>query len=198
MKRMKKKPTHSVVKPRSVALIVVAIVLAAAIYTACARIFHIWPLRHTAAPASDYHTTSTAPSAQDNFKGDKKPVPQTTPEPSATGTDQNGAVTNQPPDQSTWSKSPDGHSIIVYAPAKNSTFTSGGSVFGAASSATVSYRLSDAVSGLLTSGTVNVVDGKFSIKLSFSSSASTGNIEVFTQQDSYGPESNNVLIPVRF
>lgn len=195
MKR-KQQITRLVVKYRLVAAAVAA--GAVIVYGICAVVFHLWPLQPAPSLASTAQTTSTAPSAQDDFPGGNKPVPPTTPEPSASGTDQNGSTDSQTPDQSTWSTSKDGTSIVVYGPAQNSLFTSGSSVFGSATSDTVSYRLSDNVSGLLTSGTANVVDGKFSIKLSFTSSASAGNIEIFNQQNLYGPESNNVLIPVKF
>jgi hypothetical protein len=142
-------------------------------------------------------TTSIAPSAQADYSEGDKNIPSGTPESNASGTDQNGSIADQTPPSSDWSSSSDGNSIVVYSPAKNGLLTSGSSVFGRATSNTVSYRLSDSASGLLTSGTANVVDGKFSIKLSFSAAASTGNVEVFNQTDPYSPESNNVIIPVR-
>jgi len=189
---MAKNKSISTRKKWLLGILVLLVVVAAG-----ALVFH---LTHKSRPSysTNAKTTSTAPSAQNDFQGDnQKTVPETVPEANASGADQNGSIDTIPP-SSQWTKSDDGTSIIVYGPAKNSSFASGDLVFGAANSGTVSYRLSDSVSGLLTSGTASVVDGKFSIKLSFSTSADSGNIEIFNQKDPYSPESNNVLVPVRF
>jgi hypothetical protein len=162
---------------------------------------HTWPF-HKVVP--DYtttaHTTSTAKSAQDNFGGDnQKIVPATTPIASVNVSDQNGSISQSIPPSSQWSTSQDKTSLVVYSPSQNSLFSSGSVVFGtAAEASTVSYRLTDSVSGVITTGTANVVDRKFSIKFSFSTTADRGNIEIFNQATPNSPESNNVLIPVRF
>lgn len=144
-------------------------------------------------------TTSTAKSAQSDFEGDsQKTIPASTPDPDATATDESSNATLPTTSASQWSKSKDGTSIIVYSPTPNNLFTSGDTVTGTATSSSVSYRLTDSVSGNLTNGTASVVNGKFSIKFTFATSASTGNVEVFNQENSFSPETNNVLIPVRF
>jgi hypothetical protein len=176
---------------RSAAIATVAVIIVAGAAFGAYSLLHKDPVK--IADASD------SQAAKSDFAGDsQKTVPENTPTPDANGTDQNGVISSSTPSSSQWSKSKDGSSVIVYSPAKNGLLTSGASVFGTAKSSSVSYRLSDNEAGPLASDTAKVVDGKFSIKLTFSTSASTGTVEIFNQPDPYGPESNNVVIPVRF
>lgn len=83
--------------------------------------------------------------------------------------------------------------ITVYAPAQNSVVKSGQVVSGASSLPTVSYRIIDNVSGVIASGQLNVVDGKFSGKLNFDTSATEGRLDIFaTKAD--GTEYSNIAI----
>lgn len=144
-------------------------------------------------------TTSTSPSAQSNFKNGGEKLGSKAPEPSPTNsaTDNAGAVTQTTANSALWSKSSDGSSIVVMSPTPNSLFTSGSTVSGTATSNTVHYELEDDVSGVILQGQANVVNGKFSVTFSFSTTGSSGRINVFNQA-SDGTESNNVAIPVKF
>lgn len=140
-------------------------------------------------------TTSTAPSAQEDFQGggDRSPV-QTTPK-EATATDNNGSIGSIPP-ESQWTTATSG-AITVYNPAKDSLFSSGQALTGKATSDKVSFRLVDTTSGVIASGDIRVIDGKFSTTFSFTTSAEAGRIDIFTA-NADGVESNNIKIPVRF
>src|ERR1700740_829198 len=94
---------------RIVAFIIIILVF----YLACAKMFHLWPL-HKRLVSPVAKTTSTAASAQDNFKGGDKAFAKNTPETSASGTDQHGVTSDQVPPSSQWTKSSDGSSIVVY------------------------------------------------------------------------------------
>ena len=85
----------------------------------------------------------------------------------------------------------------MLGPAKDSLFSNGDTVYGTAVSGTVSYELEDDVSGVILQGQAKVVSGRFSVKLSFSTSGVNGKINIFNQA-SDGSESNNVSVDVRF
>jgi len=157
-------------------------------------VFNSKPIHYT----ETAKTTSTAPSAQSDFPGGDKPLPDQTPSSTTTTTDNNGVINQEVPPSQDWSHSKDGTSVIVYSPAANNTIPKTGTIFGQAASATVSYRITDDVTGVISQGIANVVSGKFSINYSLQTTAVSGDIEVFNQKDSNSPESNNVFIPVRF
>lgn len=139
-------------------------------------------------------TTSKSKSAQSDFTGggDRKPAPSND-KASVDVNDTNGAgvqVTQSP------SVSKDGQ-VTVYSPGKNSIVTNGSSITGKTSGQQVSFRIIDNVSGVIATGTLNVVNGNFSAALGFSTTASEGRIDVF-QTKSDGTEYSVVEIPVRF
>ncbi len=140
-------------------------------------------------------TTSQAPSAQSNFTGgnDRQPIQTTTNE--GTMSDNNGAVSSVPP-ESQWLTSESGV-ISVFSPLKDSLVQNGQQLSGKSTASTVSFRLADNVSGVIASGSINVVDGKFAGTFNFSTTASTGRIDLFTMTPD-GVESNHVRIPIRF
>jgi hypothetical protein len=61
----------------------------------------------------------------------------------------------------------------------------------------VQYRVIDSNSGVIATGNLKVVDGKFSGIVTYSSTATEGRIDIFAvKQD--GTEYANVELPVRF
>lgn len=87
--------------------------------------------------------------------------------------------------------------IIVFSPQPNQTVKGEITVTGESSLKSVMYRISDDVSGVLTTGPLNVVGGKFSGKLKISTGAKTGQVSFFgTKSD--GNEFSNVTIPLKF
>lgn len=148
---------------------------------------------NTTTPSAD-----SLPTAQSDFNGNEvKQQPNKTPDANASATDNNGSNASATPPSSQWTTSKDGSSIIVYSPSSNSKFSSGSTVYGTAKSSAVSYELEDTVSGVIAQGTANVVNGKFSVDFSFSTSASSGKINIFNQ-DPQGVVSNIVIVPVSF
>lgn len=139
-------------------------------------------------------TTSTAETAQPDFTdGDEREIKEPTTKSEAVVTDTKGTAAATP--ESQWSKSANGN-ITVYSPAKNTPIKNGSTISGAATASTVSFRLIDNVSGVVSQGQLQVVNGKFSGTLSFSSTATQGRLDIFnTKAD--GSEINVVEIPVR-
>ncbi|MEJ0072828.1 MAG: hypothetical protein WDN27_01925 [Candidatus Saccharibacteria bacterium] len=187
----------SLIKIRWVAAAVAVIVIC----LVGTRVFHVWPSESTKpTPAgTTAKTTSKLPSAQGDFTGGDTKNDNRTPaaDPNDSATDTGGSQPQQTPDSSTWTKSPDGSSIVVMSPAANSLFASGDIVYGTSTASTVNYELEDNVSGVIMQGQANVVGGKFSVKFSFSTTGTTGRINVFNQAAD-DTESNNVSVNVRF
>lgn len=145
--------------------------------------------------STDAKTTSEAPTAQTDFtNGNDRPIVQNS-KTEGTVRDNNGNISSTPP-ESQWSKSVSGE-ITVYSPPKNSVLVSGGTLSGASTLSKVSYRLIDDVSGVISSGDISVVNGKFSGTFDFATSGSQGRLDIFSTNDT-GKESNNVEIPIRF
>lgn len=140
-------------------------------------------------------TTSDTPSAQSDFdSGDDRSAAQSTNKPQINVADTQGS--DKAPNGSAPTTSQD--SIIsVYSPAPNGLFVNGASLTGKSSAAKVSYRLMDDVSGVTATGDLMVINGSFSGKFSFSTSASVGRLDVF-QISTGGVERSIVEIPVRF
>jgi len=141
-------------------------------------------------------TTSDAASAQSDFKadaGDTKKPSQSSQQDEALVSDTGGGQTAQ---NSNPLNSRDGV-ISVYSPVDNSLFTSGSSLTGKATVSKVSYRLMDDVSGVTATGDLNVVNGSFSGKFSFSTKATQGRLDVFYTGNG-GVEQSIIEIPVRF
>jgi cytoskeletal protein RodZ len=144
-------------------------------------------------------TTSTVKSAQSDFTSDDttKTTDNTLQKDSSSGviTDTNGASASA--GNSSTSTSSSNGEIVVFAPAKNSLLVNGATISGTSSLSKVSYRIVDTEVGVVSTGTLNVVNGKFSGTLQFQTNASTGQLDFFgTQSD--GNEFDNISIPVRF
>jgi len=142
-------------------------------------------------------TTSTAPSAQENFtNGSDRPI-ATTPENrgDATIADNQGQQTVIP-SKSQWTTSKTGE-ITVYTPAKDKILIKGDLISGESSLAVIYYRVIDDVSGMISQGQLAVVNGKFSGAISFTTTATNGRIDAYSATDS-GKEFSNVELPIRF
>lgn len=87
--------------------------------------------------------------------------------------------------------------ISVYSPLSNQAVASEVTVAGASTLSTVMYRISDDVTGVLNTGSLDVVSGKFSGKLKISTGAKTGQVSFFGVK-SDGNEFSNVTIPLKF
>lgn len=146
---------------------------------------------------TDEKTTSAAPSAQPDYKTDSDRTPQSTnEEKGSAGVSDTGGNSVQTTDSSQWTTSKTGE-ITVYSPFKNAVLSNGDVVSGASSLSVVYYRIIDNVSGMISQGQLNVVSGKFSGSLSFSTKATEGRLDVYGATDS-GKEFSNVEIPIKF
>lgn len=140
-------------------------------------------------------TTSNEESAQSDYKaGGKRDAAQPQDKPEVGVTDTGGST--QTGSNSAPIRSSDGV-ISVTSPAANSIFSSGSSLAGESSAPKVSYRLMDNVSGVTATGELTVVNGRFSGRFNFSTSASQGRLDVFVVNTDL-TEKSVVEVPVRF
>ena len=141
-------------------------------------------------------TTSTAPTAQSDFiAGGDRPVGTAAPTGTAGINDSQGLQATAP-DKSLWIISSTGQ-ITVYSPARDKLLAKGDLLSGESTLAVVNYRIIDNVSGMISQGQLNVVNGKFSGSIGFNTTATTGRLDVYGTTDS-GKEYSNVEVPVRF
>ena len=111
------------------------------------------------------------------------------------GTDTNGTVSSST-DPSKWIVSDSGN-ITVKQPLANAQLQSGAALSGSAKVSMINFRLIDSSVGVISEGTLNVVNGNFSGTLSFTPHSSSGRLDVFST-DSQGVELNEVQISVSF
>jgi len=147
-------------------------------------------------------TTSDLPSAQSDFTVSSDNEESATKDPgntlredtgTAVVTDNNGEI--QSKDNNPISSSDGG--ITIYTPLKSSLLKSGQEIAGTTSIPRVNYRVIDDRTGVIATGSLKVVEGKFSGSLNFSTAATEGRIDIFaTRAD--GTEYSNLEIPVRF
>ncbi|HEV2412538.1 MAG TPA: hypothetical protein VGS28_01890 [Candidatus Saccharimonadales bacterium] len=127
------------------------------------------------------------------------------PEPSSivqqgTGTDLHGAsVNNVPTDPSEWSTSSNGL-VTVKLPSANGTFHSGDTIVGSASAGPVFYTLIDNQAGMISQGSISVVNSNFTATVQFTPYASGGQLDVYNTANNQlnGRQINEVVIPVKF
>jgi hypothetical protein len=94
----------------------------------------------------------------------------------------------------TWTQSESGV-VIVKLPVNNNAFVSGDKLIGSASTTKVQYTLIDDNVGVISQGTIPVLNGNFSATINFSPSAKTGRLDVFTTENN-GKEINEVQLKV--
>jgi len=137
----------------------------------------------------------------------ESPVPdenggETTPKqaPTNTGSSRDGGAVDtggQDATNSGQSTSSASGNITVYSPSPDSVVKSGGTLSGAAKVSTVNYRLIDDKIGVIGTGILKVVSGRFSGRFEFQSGGQAGRLDVFrTLSD--GREVDVVEIPVRY
>lgn len=160
-----------------------------------AHIINLYASKHVPITNNDAQTTSTAPTAQDNFTDGDDRQPASTSRNEGVVADTGGNIQSTPT-QNQWTSSKDGN-ITVYSPAKDSKVISGDSVSGASKLTSISFRLIDDVKGVIAQGSLSVVDGKFSGKFNFSTTGTNGRLDIFSVSDD-GVESSNIELPVRF
>ena len=142
-------------------------------------------------------TTSLAPTADENFStgNDRPEQGLNSDKGEAIISDNQGSIDNIP-NESNWIKSATGE-ITLYSPSENQLIKNGDVISGESELSSVSFRIIDDLSGLISTGELAVVDNKFSGSISFSTTATVGRLDIFgTRSD--GAEFSNIEAGVRF
>lgn len=146
---------------------------------------------------NDIRTTSTAPTAQENFNGgDERIVKEVNKDKGDAVVSDNQGSVPEIPAQSEWITSNSGE-ITLYSPTQTQIIKNGDYISGESSLPIVSFRIIDDISGVISTGQLSVVNGKFSGNISFSTTASAGRLDIYGTRDD-GSEFSNVEVPVRF
>jgi len=110
---------------------------------------------------------------------------------------ENGQTPSSLPPSSDWVSSSSGD-ITLQLPTENTTVETGDTISGTATVSSVNYILSDTSVGEIDQGTLPVVNGRFSGKMEFSTSAPSGTLQVYYANPSNGAEEDLVEINVNF
>jgi hypothetical protein len=152
----------------------------------------------TAIYSNGAETTSQQPSAQAEFtQGTEREPGNSLNEGagSASISDSRGAEANQEDNQTTLSS--DSGKITLSSPYDSSVLANGSIINGVSSLARVNYRIIDDVSGVIATGSLEVVDGKFSGRIQFETSANKGRLDIFGLNDDL-TEHSNIEVSVSF
>lgn len=147
---------------------------------------------------TDATTTSKAPSAQSDFnEGDDREAGSTIREGGGTASvvDNSGSIADSV-DRSNPSVSATGE-ITIFSPTSNTLVDDQLYIAGTSTLASVSYRVVDSISGVISLGELSVVNGQFSGTLKIETDASEGRLDIFGAQND-GNEFSNLAIPLRF
>lgn len=155
---------------------------------------------------SEAKSTSDMPSAQEDFNAadvdaddtakDREPGNSIREDQGSAGiTDTNGNIPASI-DTSKPTMSQTGE-IAVYSPQRNQNVSREIIVAGTAKIKTVMYRISDDITGVIETGSLNVINGRFSGTLKITTGAKVGQVSFFGVQ-SDDNEFSNVTIPLRF
>lgn len=147
-------------------------------------------------PANQTETTSEQPSAQPEFNDGTERDPGNTLSEDrgvANISDTNGAASS---DTSNRLVSESGE-ITIFLPAVDSRVGSGQEISGISTLPEISYRVIDNVSGVIATGKLKAVNGRFSGRMTFGTSATEGRIDIFGLRED-ATEFSNIEIPIRF
>jgi hypothetical protein len=147
----------------------------------------------------DAVTTSKAKTAQSDYSDG---APRET---NTSGSNNNGGVVDKKgqsdnsslPSPDKWTSSSSG-AVTLQRPTAGEVVKSGDTISGTATTSTVQYRLVDDKYGVIGQGSLNVVDGKFAGALQFTSSHTTGTINIFSLDPASGAEINSAKIKVSY
>jgi hypothetical protein len=95
-----------------------------------------------------------------------------------------------------WASSSSGN-IVLQDPIANQTISSGFYLIGTANVPTVFYNLLDNQVGVISTNSINVINGKFSAVVNFKPVSQSGRLDVYST-DPNGKEINLIEIPVNF
>lgn len=98
-------------------------------------------------------------------------------------------------DEENWLQSESGK-ILLIEPKENAIFTSGSTIRGMAEVDKIHYRLIDNRIGVVSTGRISVVNGRFSGVFEFDSAGTEGRLDIFSTLDS-GAETNVIEVPIK-
>lgn len=188
---MKKIPTISKKKWIVIVIIILLFILATLFYF---NRIHSNPTNNI---MDNVTTTSTSPTAQSDFTGgnDRSIGTSSREQTDAIVEDKQGQIITVPsPSNWTVSKTTE---ITVYEPSPNTLLSSGSVITGKATINPVYFRLIDNKSGVISEGSIAVVNGNFSGIITHNSTATEGRLDIFGATEAM-VEFSNIEIPVRF
>jgi hypothetical protein len=103
-------------------------------------------------------------------------------------------ITNTP--SNSWTSSSSGL-ITLQEPINNATINDGAILYGTSKLSQIGYTLIDNKVGVISQGSLNVVNGIFSGKMIFTPQATTGRLDVYST-NAQGVQSNEIEINVNF
>jgi hypothetical protein len=106
------------------------------------------------------------------------------------------STTNIPSSTSQWTVSQSGN-ITLQEPLNNATISSGAPISGTSNTSSVDYTLIDNQAGVISQGTIPVVNGNFSGNMNFTSYSSSGRLDIYSTEAN-GKEDNLIEIQVEF
>lgn len=112
----------------------------------------------------------------------------------SSATDTGGQVATSSP--SSWTSSSSGQ-ITLKSPSSGAKLQTGFDLNGSSQTSQVQYRLLDNKVGVISMGSINVINGNFSGKVSFRTTDTSGRLDVFSY-DNNGAEINEIQIPVSY
>lgn len=135
------------------------------------------PIQHTSTPSSS----------------------NSSPTQSSTSSQSSQTTTSSTPPSSQWATSSSG-AITLQEPYSDETIQSGATISGTAESSvsTVNYILTDNSVGQIAQGSLDVVNGKFTGTLHFTSHSTAGTLQVYSPNPSNGAEENIINIDVNY
>lgn len=150
-------------------------------------------------PSSDAQTTSDQPSAQPDFaEGDDREAGNTLREDKGSASiidsapfDSGSHEQNVAPITSSTGE------ISVLSPTNNLIVDNQFYIAGSSTLPSISYRIIDNISGVISTGELAVVNGKFSALVNINTGATEGRVDIFGIKPD-GNEFSNIEIPLRF
>jgi len=114
-----------------------------------------------------------------------------------TSTNVSGSTTpNTSSSTGQWTSSQSGN-IILKEPLANSTLSTGALISGSSTTTSVDYTLIDNQAGVISQGSIPVINGNFSADMNFQNYSSNGRLDVFSTEAN-GKENNLIEIQVNF
>lgn len=188
---------YQIKKPKRKYRLITTVVLLLLIVAGAVYWWHFvrTPATKVITKAGNFTSSNTPANSANNPTPKKEPTNNNAQRTIGGPTDTNGQATANT-NSSQWITSTSGN-ITVEQPLANATIQSGTTLSGTAKVSTVNYRVIDNTVGVISEGTLSVVNGKFSGNLNFTPHSSGGRLDVFSTAPN-GAELNEIEIAVNF